>query len=484
MAAVRKLVARSGAKAEPRRGVIPESLIDHLASHDPIIASLPRKQQAALASYLFNSDTKRYRHRESEDLQCLFWKDLRNVFRGEFHNINERLGHWFILEIEARHHEGIARGFRVAEHAYALLEEWAFTAGTADRLVNCLGEPMKKPRTAINTLTANGSKSRFRGGPIQAYVPVDGDALHGLVSACHAWRAGTPAPAGFEWAHAAWNTLEAKTDRRKASRRVREVLLSTLKMYILAGGSAAKSFAVPVVYTEVESGRLYADGFTPQGCVRETKKAAFRGCWEYDGENMHWQLLYKLAKRAQPSLELPEIENYLRAKPFVRKRIANVAGITENEAKEVLISLIFGASIKSDDPAAAIPEIVGMEKLPALREAVKLLCRDMNKARDVVLEDYRERSRKQYRSKGLVNDAGRTLNTTSATPNRKAKELAHILQGLESEILRACINYAGESVVLLQHDGFTSSVRLSLAGLKKAVEEHVGMTIEIEETQL
>lgn len=275
-----------------------------------------------------------------------------------------------------------------------------------------------------------------------------------------------------------------KTDRRKASKRVREVLLSTLKMYILAGGSTAKHFSVPVTYTEVASGRLYADGFTPQGCVRETKKAAFRGCWEYDGENMHWQLLYKLAKRAEPSLELPAIEEYLRAKPFIRRRIANIAGITEAEAKEVLIALIFGASIKTDDPRDAIPGIVGADKLDALRGAVKALCVDMNRARDVVLADYHERSRKQHRSSGLVNDAGRTLNTTAKTTNRKAKELAHILQGLESEILRACIDYAGERVVLLQHDGFTTTEQLDMTELKAAIADHVGMVIDLEETRL
>lgn len=469
-----------------RLGAIPESLIDHLAGKLPAFAALPLKQQAALAAYLFNHDVKRYRHSDDDTLQCLFWKERHRVFRGEWERVNESLGGWFVEKI--KHRKGRAKGYLLTDTAYELLEEWAFSGYIECKLVDWLGEPVRKPRTAINTMTASGTKSRFRNSPLQAYVPVDGDSLFGLIKACHAWQQDMAAPAGYEWAFKEWNTRMASAGRRKAARRVRDVLLAASKMLHLAAASAAPGFAVPVVYTEVKSGRLYADGFTPAGCAREVKRAALRGCWEYDGANMHWQLLYKLAKRISPALELPAIEAYLTRKEWVRAGIAKDAGISIPQAKEVLLSLIFGASLNGG-PETTIPSIVGQDNLPALRSAVKAICADMTRARDVVLAHYWERSRKQYRSKGLVNDAGRTLTHDDKEPgskggNLKAKELAHILQGLESEILRACIEHAGESIVLLQHDGFAVSDRLDMDGLRAAIEAHVGMVIDLEESQL
>lgn len=478
-----------------RHGVIPSSLAEHLAVNSPAFSALPLRQQAAIAVYIFNHDSKRYRHAERDDAQCLFWEDLRRVFRDKWHEVNAALGEWFVLEDE--HAPGKARAWRLSDDAYALLERWAFGDFILCRLIDFEGQPMRKPRTAISPMTADGkSKSRFRGLPVQAYIPIDGDNLFRLIKACHAWQQGLPAPQGFEWAYADWNDREAAAGRRKAAPRVRDVLLTAARMLHFAAASPGKGFAVPVTYAEAESGRLYPNGFSLAGCVREVKRAALRGCWEYDGDNMHWQLLYKLAKRAAKargeSIELPEIERYLQTKPFYRKAIADGAGLISAygreqgiaKAKEVLLALIFGASVKSEDPKARIPEIVGLDHLAALRQAVKPLCADMNKARALVLDYYRDKSRKVHRSDKLVNDAGRTFSPEAGESNLAAKELAHILQGLESEVLRACIQYAGESVVLLQHDGFTTTTRLDKAGLQSAILEATGLLIDMDEKQL
>ena len=478
-----------------RHGVIPSSLAEHLAVNSPAFSALPLRQQAAIAVYIFNHDSKRYRHAERDDAQCLFWEDLRRVFRGKWHEVNAALGGWFVLEDE--HAPGKARAWRLSDDAYALLERWAFGDFILCKLIDFEGQPVRKPRKAISMMTADGkSKSRFRGLPVQAYIPIDGDNLFGLIKACHAWQQGLPAPRGFDWAYDEWSGREAAAGRRKAAPRVRDVLLTAARMLHFAAASSGKGFAVPVTYAEAESGRLYPNGFSLAGCVREVKRAALRGCWEYDGDNMHWQLLYKLAKRAAKArdeeIELPEIERYLQTKPFYRKAVADKAGLISAygreqgiaKAKEVLLALIFGASVKSEDPKARIPEIVGLDHLDALRQAVKPLCADMNKARSIVLAHYRDMSRKVHRSDKLVNDAGRTYSPEANESNLDAKELAHILQGLESEILRACIKHAGESVVLLQHDGFATSTRLDMRELRNAIKEETGLLIDMDEKQL
>ena len=115
---------------------------------------------------------------------------------------------------------------------------------------------------------------------------------------------------------------------------------------------------------------------------------------------------------------------------------------------------------------------------------MKPLCADMTKARRLVLSHYRDLSRKVHRSDKLVNDAGRTYSPKAGESNLEAKELAHILQGLESQMLLACIQYAGESVVLLQHDGFATSTRLNMAELRVAIRGVTGLDIDMEEKQL
>ena len=493
------LKAKAANPKSARHGVIPSSLTSYLSASSAVFSGLPLKQQAAIAVYMFSHDSKRYQHSEIEDAQCLFWEDLHRVFRGTWHQVNAALGHWF--EPVGKYGPGKARPWKLSDAAYSLLEGWAFTDYVLCKLIDFEGRPVRKPRTAISQMTADGkSKSRFRGLPVQAYVPIDGDNLFKLIKACHAWQQGKPVPDGFQWAYNEWNGREAADGRRKAAPRAREVLLTASRMLHIAAASAARDFAVPTTYAEAESGRLYPDGLSLASCVKEVKRAALVGCWEYDGANMHWQLLYQLAKRAAAargdSIDLPEIEKYLQTKPFYRKRIADKAGLITSygktqgiaKAKEVLIALIYGAALKpkgkDDDNKGRIHEIVGDQHIDALRKEVTPLWSDLLKARAIVLEYYRAKSRKVHRSAKLVNDAGRTFSPAPKTTNLKAKELAHILQGMESEILRACIEYAGDSVVLLQHDGFTTSTRLDINGLQEAIREHTGLMIEMEETQL
>lgn len=484
----------SNSQNSARYGAIPASLVGYLSTANPAFSALPLKQQAAIAVYIFNSGGKRYRHSKYDDAQCLFWQDLRRVFRANWHVVNAQLGGWFQEIAGAR--PGVAKAWKISDAAYELLENWAFGDFVECKMIDFQGKPVKKPRTAISQMTADGKKSRFRGSPVRAYIPVDGDNIFQLIKQCHAWQERRPALPGFAWAQAEWDDREAAKGRRTAALRVREVLLTASKMLHVSGASGGRGFSVATTYVEAESGRLYPNGLSLAGCAREVKRAALHGCWEYDGENMHWQLLYKLAKRAAleqgKMIELPEIKKYLEFKNAYRSRVALSGGLVAaygqklgiEKAKEVLIALIFGASAKSEDPKHRIPEIVGAAHLPALRAELVGLCRDMAKARALVLASYKASSRKVHRSKKLVNAAGRTYTPDAGETNLSAKELAHILQGLESEILLACIEHAGESIVLLQHDGFTTDKKLDKTALIEAIEKRVGMQIEVSETQL
>lgn len=474
--------ATSKAKALQGTGALPGSLPEFLAAKSETYAALTERQQAMLAGFLFAHDMKRYRHRDDDELQVLHWYALKLVFRGKFHEINEKLG-WFDLKL--RHRTGTARGWAVTDEAEALIEEYAFSDHIARGLIDWQGKPMRKPRSAFASyIAASTTKCRFRGSKLHAHIEIDADGLLGLVRAGYAWRNGTDCPQGYEYAYAEWDSINASSGRKDALRRVRRSIVQAKNLLNLAIASSPTAFTVPVVYHEVDSGRVHAEGLTPQGCTREVKRASLRGCWEYDLENAHWTFLYQRAKQIDPGIELPEIEAYLRAKPFYRKRIADEAGIPIPEAKKVLLSLIYGANQNSQNPEATIPKIVGEDRLPALREAVRPLCKDMNKAKRLILKHYEAESRRVYRKNELVNDAGRIYRPKEGAGNDASSKLAHILQGLESEALRACLEVCGDDVALLQHDGFACRNRADRDALILAIQERTGITVELSEAQL
>lgn len=460
----------------------------HIERHSSYFASLNLKHRAALTGYLQASIFRRHVHRDNPDLQTLHHDQLWKTFRGKFHAINANLK-WFEVEIQHRYGDGTARGWRLMPEAIAMIESYLTAAHTsiAPGYEDADGIPIRNPRAAIETLKSSGGKTRFRGAEIRAAVGIDGDSLHGFDAACAAWLAGDQCPAGYEYAFKEWRSVAGDTGPNggidKAHARVKKARWQAAAMEMFAKCSNLPGLVMPQVYQEANSGRLYAVGsVTLQGCRREVKRAALRGCWEYDFANAHWCFLRQLA----PKLDLPAVDAYLADKRGYRQRIASEAGISEADAKTCIIALIYGASL-SVDPAKAIPKEIGIEAAGRLRksELMNALWVDVKDARKQILEKYAKRTRAKHRRAGLVNDAGNLFDPTGIPRGKlTAAKLAHILQGAESEALHACMDVAGPSLTLLQHDGFTSQERLSVSDLCDAIKQRTGFDLELSEEQL
>lgn len=456
----------------------PASLRLHLEASCPSFASLTLKRRARLAGILQSAMFRQHRHKLDDSLQVLHNDMLRASFgSGGFARLNETLG-WFAVEIQPDNRRQIAAGWRLTDAGQSLLDSYldAVHGAGVGRMEDEDGKPARLPRSAVASNTVNGTKSRFRGCAMRAAVEVDGYALEALALTAEAFLDGKPCPAGHERDFAAWKAIAADTGTKggihKARARAELVRRQSRYMLEAARQSGVAGFVLPLVYIEATSGRLYSEGNPSiQGACREVKHAALSGCHEYDLENAHYQLLRQLA----PDASMPAVDAYLSNKAATRQAIADEARVTVKQAKTVIISLIYGAVLKPVKGCAIADEVgVAAAARICASQTMRAMNADVTTARAAIVEKFSGDHRK---GGVVVNDAGRELTLGAKVKDRHI--LAHILQGAESECLRACMDVAGGALVLPQHDGFASRVRLDMSKLSGAIRLRTGFDLEL-----
>lgn len=474
---------KTSRKASSRALNHPASLRLHLEATCPVYAALPLKKRARLAGILQSAMFRQHRHKLDDSLQVLHNDMLRSSFgSGGFARLNETLG-WFAVEIRPNNARQIATGWRLTDAGQSLLDSYlsAVHGAGMGRMEDEDAKPVRLPRSAIASNTVNGTKSRFRSCAMRAAVEVDGDALEALAQAAEAFLDGLPCPTGSERDFSSWTAIAADTGTKggihKARARAELVRRQARYMLEAARQSGVAGFVLPLVYIEAVSGRLYSEGNPSiQGACREVKHAALHGCHEYDLENAHYQLLRQMA----PECRLPAVDAYLSDKAATRQAIADEARVTIKQAKTVIISLIYGAELKPIK-GCAIADEVGVDAAARLcaSQTMRALNADVTAARAAIVEQYKAQTLKIG---VVVNTAGRALTLGAKVKDRHI--LAHILQGAESECLRACMDVAGGALVLPQHDGFASRVRLDMGKLSGAIRLRTGFDLELSEDVL
>ncbi len=351
-------------------------------------------------------------------------------------------------------------------------------------LVNADGSPYRVPADGIRSRTATGKMSRFPRKKMRAAVEIEGDNLHAFHHAAQAWIDGDRAPAGFQWAHDKWDAM--RDDRgpnsgiEKAATRAKMARDQASVMLDLSKRSGVPGFVIPTTYRESPAGRLYAEGATNlQRCVGEVRKAALKGCYDVDIENCHWSLLSQMAARI--GITTPNIAAYLDNKKATRAELASAAGISLDDAKFVLLAMIYGATLDRSprQHTQAIEARIGKEAADRLRgfQRVRDLYRDVKKARDSIIQDYTDRTKKDG---VIVNDAGREIGTKAEA----REKLAHILQGAESVALQSMLSVLHARAALLQHDGLTVHGRPDLKLLEEKIKADTGYILSLEVEQL
>jgi hypothetical protein len=265
-----------------------------------------------------------------------------------------------------------------------------------------------------------------------------------------------------------------------------QALLSQIN--IIARVTNRPTGMIPCTYTEIKTGRIYGEGINPQTWPRELRKAAFPGQYDFDFENCHYAIFSQLAKRENK--QTPSINDYLARKEEVRQLLADDIGVSEDDMKQCLIALIYGARLTvwaGDDKrkANAITNIIGAEKAGKLflNPLYRNIKGDINKCRESIL-------RAHMKSQGLVNAMGKALPlkiqlNKDGNKEREVDSLSHILQGYESKMLETVVLLHGKSITVLQHDGWTSADgNICLDNISSRIKVKTGLVMKISREQI
>jgi hypothetical protein len=223
-------------------------------------------------------------------------------------------------------------------------------------------------------------------------------------------------------------------------------------------------------YHQTASGRLYARDVNLQNAYRPVRQAALHGCYDYDIENCHYSILEQMA--AEHGHQCQAIKHYLSNKNQVRQSLAAEFGLTIDQAKTALIALVYGArfSMRTKD---ALPKILGGKEIANRvyeHPAFQAIRTDVAKARSAILAG------QQVFRGAISNCRGMTISTTDADTRQ---QLAHLLQGVESVALEAAHSLYPDQIVLLQHDGFTSTASLDNKAIEEAMLQATGYRLEM-----
>ena len=106
---------------------------------------------------------------------------------------------------------------------------------------------------------------------------------------------------------------------------------------LLATSREQNSPTIPVFYKEAKTGRYVAQNAIIQGYHKSVRYAALRGCYEYDLEAAHQNLLLQLLNREQINFpELDALREYVSNKQATRERLANDLSTSIEIVKEKL----------------------------------------------------------------------------------------------------------------------------------------------------
>ncbi|MDC1447359.1 hypothetical protein N8269_03465 [Candidatus Thioglobus sp.] len=242
---------------------------------------------------------------------------------------------------------------------------------------------------------------------------------------------------------------------------------------LLATAREQNSPLIPVFYKEAKTGRYTAQSAILQGYHRSVRYAALRGCYEYDLEAAHQNLLVQLLDREQ--VDFPELEvvrEYVSNKQGTREKLATDLKTSIDTVKEIIQALTYGAQLTNNNKqkiyetcegdAQLIERVINNLWLKKLASTFKIAHKHLVGG-----------------SKVIKNAVGieREIKT-------KAKAMAHILQGYERLVLDVLItNSEPNDVALLVHDCIVYYTPKSTAELTRIVKESTGFNLEFSKKQ-
>ncbi len=433
----------------------------------------PYKVRLALCGIIDAASTRYRAHSHHDGYSRFTWQELQQSFgRGGFAAINNALGLFEVLKDGEREvwskAEGHTKAYRLTPKVAEIRADFlkgVFRRG-ATRLMTQDGKHLRSlPASALVAKNHNGQNRRgFQGLPVESRVPVNLVQIKKLMV-----------------------DIEARLLAHHAGMVQQEMFSPVPNIAFLkdlhqdAAGLVSKARTVGWPgyvlhrYQEIESGRLYAVT-TPnlQNCYRVLREAAMAGLYDVDIENCHYSILAQMA--AEHGYQCGAVQGYLADKKPFREALATEFGISIRQAKDALIALIYGAKF-SGRPKDALPKIFNGDTDLARRiyqhPQFLALRDDIAGARAAILK-----GQTVSREGTIKNCRGLSL---SLSKSNERQQLAHLLQGVESAALEAAYRLYPEQIVLLQHDGFTSTKPLDTKRIEAAMLEATGYRLKVEQ---
>lgn len=445
-----------------RDDAIPQNFVKLIVKHRPLLKHEPIEVKQALAYLLWVSPSHARAHKELEGHMSICYQELDSHFgRVGFSSLNKKLK-LFTVSPNWWSNEGMTRGYKVYENLEQVIKTYM-----------------------------TGARRRLRSGN-RAMVGLDGKQIHAIPY-------GVASKDSKGVTAKAWNRAKVKSlvpinlpkllqyikqQQLMISQKQRDLFIDgDIKDYQyridMANGLLDMArekdgvYSITQRYIEVTSGRLYGKNINLATAPRALKQVALHGLWEYDIENCHYSILYQLS--ARHDLDCPAINHYLQNKRLVRDQMVDYLGITQNQAKTCLIAIIYGARFSSYYKTA-IPKTIGLDAALKLYEHPLFLelKNEVTRAMDWII------SRCPVSRKSIENDYGKWIGVDKGNPSI----MAHLLQGVESKMLEAVRKLYTDEILLLQHDGFASSVRLDAKKIKQTIYEATGYSMDVEEAQI
>jgi hypothetical protein len=242
---------------------------------------------------------------------------------------------------------------------------------------------------------------------------------------------------------------------------------------LLATSREQNSPSIPVFYKEAKTGRYTAQNAILQGYHRSVRYAALRGCYEYDLEAAHQNLLVQLLDREQINFpELDVLREYVSNKQGTRERLATDLNTSIDTIKEILQALTYGAQLTSNKRQKIFESCEG----------------DLELIERVITNPWLKQYASTFKlaSKHLIGKNKIIKNAVGIEREilKKTEAMAHILQGYERLILDVLItNSEPNDVALLVHDCIVYYTPKSPTELSRIVKENTGFELEFSEKQ-
>jgi hypothetical protein len=464
-----------------------EAFLRYLGRYLPGFKGYAKDVRLALCGMIYEAPTRYRAHSHHEGYSRFTWQELEQSFGrkassrpsmtepGSVSEVSDRC--WlFKLKDSARTDDNFTKGYWFTDLVQASRDKYFDRRWRKEtRLLFIEGQILKAQKTLPGAFASTDTKGKAtrisraaKGSKELRHVPVDLETL-GRV---RKWLTGIKR----EWlAGRAPHDLVTQYPSLVVIERLYELTSQVIRM---AKTDVAGHGYIAQQYTESPSGRWYANGVNLQNSSSLIKEAALAGLWEYDFSNCHFDIIKQMAK--EHDYECKAIADYLDAKKPTRQAIADqVGGITPDDAKVCLLSVMYGARA-STWHECDIPKKIGKEAAERLYKVAlfKGIVKDVARARAVILKKWPRTA-----NGSLTNAYGKAISGTDKKV-RNAQKLAHLIQGAEAKALMVVIDMHPNDLVLLQHDGFVATRKLYVPDITKAVLQATGYLLEMEESRI